>query len=141
MQKNYGKKHGSEAGNLWYDVRFDYLDARQSRHLETKKILEDKIGLNNVVLSGITQMELMLGAQNKQDLVKIKKSISRFIIILVNEDINTKASSLIEKYALSHGLELPDSLNAATSILPSLELFTYNIKDYKFISELSLFKS
>ncbi len=83
----------------------------------------------------------MLGAQNKQDLVKIKKSISRFIIILVNEDINTKASSLIEKYALSHGLELPDSLNAATSILPSLELFTYNIKDYKFISELSLFKS
>ncbi len=123
------------------DVRFDYLDARQSRHLETKEILEDKIGLNNIVLSGITQMELMLGALNKQDLVKIKKSISRFIIILVNEDINTKASSLIEKYALSHGLELPDSLIAATSILPSLELFTYNIKDYKFISELSLFKS
>ena len=123
------------------DVRFDYLDARHSRHLETKEILEDKIGLNNVVLSGITQMELMLGALNKQDLVKIKKSISRFIIILVNEDIKTKASSLIEKYALSHGLELPDSLIAATSILPSLELFTYNIKDYKFISELSLFKS
>jgi len=123
------------------DVMIDYLDARQSRHLETKEILEDKIGLNNVVLSGITQLELMLGALNKQDLIKIKKSISRFIIILVNEDINTKASSLIEKYALSHGLELPDSLIAATSILPSLELFTYNIKDYKFISELSLFKS
>ena len=123
------------------DVVIDYLDASQCRHLQTKEIFEDKIRLNNVVLSGITQIELMLVALNKQDLVKIKKSIFRFIIILVNEDINTKASSLIEKYALRHGQALPDSLIAATGIVRDLELITYNIKDYKFISELNLFKS
>jgi len=122
------------------DVMIDYLDSRHNRHIGTKGILEDIIGLDNVVLGGITQIELMLGALDKQDLLKIKKSISRFIIILVNQDINIKASSLIEKYALSHGLALPDSLTAATAIVSGLELFTYNVKDYKFISELSLFK-
>ena len=122
------------------DVMIDYLDSRHTRHIKTKEILEDIIGLDNVVLSGITQLELMLGALHKQDLIKIKKSISRFIIILVNQHINIKASSLIETYALSHGLALPDSIIAATAVVPGLELFTYNVKDYKFISELSLFK-
>ena len=122
------------------DVMIDYLDSKHNRHVKSKEIIENVIGLDNVVLGGITQIELLLGALNKQDLLKIKKNISRFIIILINQDINLEASSLIEKYALSHGLALPDSLIAATAIASKLELFTYNIKDYKFISELSLFK-
>jgi len=122
------------------DVMIDYLDSKHNRHIRTKEIVENNIGLDNVVLGGITQIELMLGALNKQDLSKIKKSISRFTIIFLNQDINIKGSSLIEKYALSYGLALPDSLIAATAIESNLELFTYNLKDYKFISELSLFK-
>ena len=122
------------------DVMIDYLDCKHSRHARTKDIIENDIGLDNVVLGGITQIELMLGALNRQDLLKIKKYIFRFTIIFINQNINIKGSSLIEKYALSHGLALPDSLIAATAIESNLELFTYNLKDYKFITELSLFK-
>jgi hypothetical protein len=71
---------------------------------------------------------------------KINKAIGRFNIALFNDDITLKAFALLQKYALSHGLTLPDSIIASTAIVTGLELFTYNIKDYRFISELSLFK-
>lgn len=122
------------------DVMIDYLDSKHNRHVQTKGIIENAIGIENVVLTGITQMELLLGALNKNDLFKIKKSTTRFTTILVNQKINMSASHLIEKYALSHGLALPDSLISATAIEANLQLFTYNTKDYKFITELSLFK-
>ena len=123
------------------DVIIDYWDRANTRHNKTKNILEEEIGLDNVVISGITQMELLLGAINKSDLSKITKSITRFHVILVSNDINLKAFDLIRSYTLSHGLAIPDSFIAATTITTDLELFTYNTKDYKFIEGLKLFNS
>jgi predicted nucleic acid-binding protein len=123
------------------DVIIDYWDRANTRHNKTKNILEEEIGLDNVVISGITQMELLLGAINKSDLSKITKSLTRFHVILVSNDINLKAFDLIRSYTLSHGLAIPDSLIAATTITTDLELFTYNTKDYKFIEGLKLFNS
>jgi predicted nucleic acid-binding protein len=37
------------------DVLIDYLDCKHSRHARTKEIIENDIGLDNVVLGGITQ--------------------------------------------------------------------------------------
>jgi predicted nucleic acid-binding protein len=123
------------------DVMIDYLDSKHVRHIKTKETIENNIGIDNIVLGGITQIELLLGALNKRDQLEIKRSISRFTVIYINEDINLKARSLIETYALSHGLALPDSFIAATSIASDLQLFTYNVKDYKFIRDLTLFKA
>ena len=120
------------------DVIIDYWDQAKPRHLEAKNIVENRIGLSNVVLSGITKMELILGALNKSELIKIKKSSSHFSVILVNNEINQKAMSLLEQYTLSHNLALPDSLIAATAICADLELFTYNIRDYKYIKGIRL---
>src|SRR5699024_2212177 len=101
--------------------------------MTTKEELENNIDLDNVVLSAITKMELLLGAINKTDIWKIIRKLSRFNIALLNNDITFKSFELIENYSLSHGLALPDSIIAATALVTDLELFTYNKKDFRFI--------
>jgi predicted nucleic acid-binding protein len=122
------------------DVMIDFWDETNSKHVDTVVLLEDKIGLSNIVLSAITKMELLLGATNKKDLARINKQLTRFNIALINDDITLKSLSLVQKHSLSHGLSLPDSLIASTAIITGLPLFTYNVKDYKFLSELTLYK-
>ncbi len=105
-----------------------------------KTILEERIGIDNIVLTAITKIELLAGAINKADIIKIGAYLNRYNILLINDDFTLKAFSLIERYTLSHGLTLADSIIAATAIEANLELFTYNTKDFKFINGLSLFK-
>ena len=121
------------------DVLIDYFDGYQSRHADTKSIIEQKIGLENILISSITKMELLSGANNKEELQIIQKKLKRFGVILINPSINLKAIDLMLSYKLSHGLALADSLIAATSIETNLQLFTYNIRDFKFISKVTLY--
>jgi len=122
------------------DVMIDYLDRVNIRHTTTKTVLEEIIGLDNIFISAITKMELIRGAINKIELVKINKHIDRFNVIPIDHSITRKAISLIQAYALSHKLTIPDGLIAATTLTSDLALFTYNTKDYKFIPDLKLFK-
>ena len=121
------------------DVMIDYWDNNNPRYLITKSTLEKSIELDNVMLSAITKMELMLGAISKNDMAKISKKLNRFNIVLINNEITIQSFDLIQKYRLSHGLSLPDSIIASTALIADLELFTYNTKDFKFISGLKLF--
>lgn len=123
------------------DVMIDYWDVTKPRHSKTKVILENLIGLNNVVLSAITKMELMLGAANKKDLNSINKKLKRFNIALINNDITLKAFDLLQSYYLSHSLKIPDCIIASTAIITKLELFTYNTRDFNFINQLKLYSS
>lgn len=121
------------------DLMIDFWDKTKSRHVTTKSTLEKSIELDNVVLSAVTKMELMLGATNKTDMAKITKKLSRFNIALINNDITLQAFGLLQNYRLSHGLSLPDSIIAATALIADLEFFTYNTKEFKFISHLKLY--
>lgn len=121
------------------DVMIDYWDVSKKRHASTKEVLDKEILLDNVVLSAITKMELLLGSTNKADFNKINKKLNRLNIALINNDIKLEAFELLQTYRLSHGLALPDCLIAATAKITELALFTYNIKDYKFIAGLKLF--
>lgn len=121
------------------DILIDYFDVSQKRHQETKLILEQNIGFQNILISSITKMELLLGATNKADLNAINKKLNRFSVLLINEAINLRAINLVHAYRLSHGLALADSMIAATAIQAELELFTYNTKDFRFISKLDLY--
>jgi predicted nucleic acid-binding protein len=121
------------------DVMIDYWDISSNRHSQTKTILEDKIGLDNIVISAITKMELLMGAGNKFEESKIKKKLNRFNIALINNEITTEAIKLFETYRLSQGLAIPDCFIGATAKIMNLELFTYNLKDYRFMSKLRLF--
>lgn len=121
------------------DVIIDYWDNRKSRQAATKHILDNVIGLNNVLISAITQIELLIGATNKVELLKIDKNLGRFGIISIDDVTTNVAAGLIKNYNLSHGLALPDAFIAASSIVIGEKLFTYNLKDYQFTAGLNLF--
>jgi len=89
-------------------------------------------------VSVISAMELIYGALNKQELKKLQQFLSLFTIIELNEKISKQAFSLITQYAKSHTLDIPDALIAASCLESNKTLFTYNRKDFRFISKLTL---
>ena len=91
-----------------------------------------------LAISSITVMELFYGALNKLELKKIEKFVTLFEIININENISQKSTNLIKNYAKSHNLDIPDSLIASTSLIIKAPLFTYNLKDFRFIDGLEL---
>ncbi len=107
---------------------------------ETIVILQ-KIGLENLLIPSISFMELIQGIRNKNELLKLKRKIKNYNIIHFNVITSKLAIDLVEKYYLSHGLLIPDAIIAATAITYSFKLFTYNLKDFKFIPDIQLFKN
>ena len=83
-------------------------------------------------------MELYYGAKNKDELRKIKEYLEAFEVIQVNAESSQLAVDLIELYAKSHGLNLPDALIAATGIIHGYKLYTLNLKDFRYIEGLAL---
>lgn len=99
------------------------------------------IGPQNIVISSVTLMELVVGAFNKAELHQIKKSLSSIKIIQINELISQEAVTLITKYSKSHNLLIPDALIGATALVHDIPLFTYNLKDFRYIDNLMLHSS
>jgi len=99
-----------------------------------------QIGLPNIAVSVITIGELYFGARDRRELLKIKKHLAGLHQIAVDTEISSQFLSLLETYALSHRLNLPDALIAATALHHGLSLYTLNVKDFRFIEGLSLYK-
>ena len=98
------------------------------------------IGVPNIAVSVITVGELYFGARDKRELLKIKKHLANLKQIPIDEETSSLCLSLLENYALSHRLNLPDALIAATALRHNLELYTLNVKDFKYIEGLKLHK-
>jgi predicted nucleic acid-binding protein len=86
-------------------------------------------------------MELIAGAANKAELKLLNKNIHRFNILLINPQITSIALNLVEAYRLSHKIDIPDAIIAASALYSNLTLFTYNLRDYRFIDNLRLFNT
>jgi len=91
-----------------------------------------------LAISSISAMELYYGAKDKAESKKLEKFISLFEIIHIDISISSRSITLIRTYAKSHGLDIPDTLIAATALVQGYKLFTYNIKDFRFIEGLIL---
>ncbi len=107
---------------------------------KTIKTIES-IGLKNIAISSVTVMELYFGALNKRELSKIKKHLKALNIVHFDNDVSELAVSMIESYSKSHGLQIPDAIIAATALSFEMKLFTLNLKDFKYIDGLSLYKN
>lgn len=121
------------------DVIIDYWNSNSQRYVDSRNVLDNIIGVENIVISTITKMELIIGAKNKSELSKIIKNSQNFEVSSINSDISTLAIQLLQDYNLSYGLVLPDALIAATAIITQFPLYTYNLKDYKYIDGIELF--
>ena len=102
----------------------DYLQAKEQQH--------------NLTISSITQLELLVGGQNKTEQRKIERFLRRFRIIKINETITDIAVDLVRQYRLSYGLVVADGFIAATAISLDVPLASKNQRDYRFINQLKL---
>ena len=96
------------------------------------------LGINQLAISSITQAELYYGAINNVELKKIKTHLKLLHIIPLDVMISTQFITLMENYSLSHKLSIPDALIAATALVHQIDLYTLNVKDFRFIKSLIL---
>jgi hypothetical protein len=97
------------------------------------------IGQENILISTITAGELIYGALNKKELKQIQKDLNSLTILDIDEKTCEIFLNIMGKYVLSHNLSLPDGFIAASAIANDIELFTLNLKDYRFIPELKIY--
>ena len=91
-----------------------------------------------LAISVVTQMELIVGCRNKQELGDLNLFLRRFQIHTLTESISDKAIDLLRQFRLSHGLLIADALIAATAIEDGTPFITKNQRDFRFITDLSL---
>ena len=97
------------------------------------------IGLPNLAASVITVGELYFGARDRRELLKIKRHLTGLQQIAVDAEISRLYLTLLESHSLSHRLNIPDALIAATALRCDLKLYTLNVKDFRYIEGLKLY--
>lgn len=100
-----------------------------------------QIGASNIAISAITKAELFYGARDKQELTLITRQLSVCHCFELNQAISGLFIELMQRYSLSHRVSIPDMLIAATAVSQQVELYTQNVKDFRFIPQLSLYPS
>jgi tRNA(fMet)-specific endonuclease VapC len=98
-----------------------------------------QITSQNLAISIITRAELYYGAMDKNELKRIQKHLDLLKNISIDRLISEQFIQLMANYSLSHKLTIPDALIAATALANDLELYTLNIKDFRFIENLRLY--
>ena len=101
----------------------------------------NNIGYANILLSAITVMELYQGMGNKTELAQMKKKIKYFDVIQFDDQVSEKSIELISQFRLSHDLQIPDAIIGSTAIIHQIPLFTYNLKDFRFMPNIILHSS
>ncbi|NET60623.1 MAG: type II toxin-antitoxin system VapC family toxin [Symploca sp. SIO2E6] len=103
-----------------------------------KKRLVDESQTQILCISSITAMELVIGCRNKTEQQALDNFLEQFEVCPLTEKISNQAIELIQTYALSHGMLIPDALIAATAISNNMALLSKNQRDYRFIQNLNL---
>jgi len=106
---------------------------------EQTVIAVEQISNENIIMPIVTALELCKGAGNKEELKEIQEFISFYTSLQLNNKGVELALELIKKYHLTYNLGLADALIAASVIIADLQLFTFNVKDFDFISGLKLY--
>ena len=89
-----------------------------------------------------TYMELMQGAQNLLQQTAARRFLRDFNVQILpfSAGIGDRAMSLVEEYALSHGMRSGDAIIAATALDAAQPLCTSNVKHYRQIPLLEIVK-
>jgi len=106
---------------------------------ETINVLKE-LGNKRVLIPSVTVMELYQGMGNKNELIDMKKKIKHYSILHFNGDVSRLAIEYINAFSLSQNLQIPDAIIAASAVTFNLPLYTYNLKDFRFIPNLELYQ-
>ena len=113
------------------------IDAGRGNH-NAVVLLNSLMAQNNVRLSAVTEMELVVGCRNKNELRELNRFPEQFTIIPVNPEISATSIKLLKAYRLSHGLLIADSIIAATALVSRRTLVSGNAKHFSMIKDLLL---
>ena len=106
------------------DITIDFLRGQK------KAITFFKSKSESIYFSAITVAEIYSGIRTKSEETEIERLFSIFPVIPTSLDIARLAGKMVKQYRLSHNVEIPDALIAATCLLSDADLFTLNIKHY-----------
>lgn len=95
---------------------------------------------NELGLSMVTAMELMSGVKSKKREFEVSKTVKAYNLYDSTSSVGLRPFAIIKKYHLNHTISVADALIAATAIENNIPLYTDNLNDYSFITELQLFK-
>jgi len=87
--------------------------------------------MDNVLISSISIIELLKGSENKKQQSILIRNLESVSVLDFDERVSIRSIELIKNYHLSHNLHLAGSIIAASSLVFDIELFTYNLKDFK----------
>jgi predicted nucleic acid-binding protein len=116
------------------DVLIDFSRGIEQSREQLRELEKDHI----LAISVVTQLELMVGCENKRAFKSLQKFLADFSILHLNSSISDKTVELFEKYRLSHGVLIPDMLIASTALTLEIPLMSKNRKDFRFIDKLDL---
>ena len=95
-------------------------------------------------MSAVTYMELVQGLRDQTEFRALRQAMHYWSATIqpISEAVSTRATFLVETYALSHNMQMADALIAATAIQLGLPLVTANDRHYHHIDglEIRLFK-
>ena len=86
---------------------------------------------DTLFIPGVGTLEVISGAKDKRDLAYIHTFMSSFEVVWHSEPEWELAYTLLCRYRLSTGMDVPDALIAATCLKRSLRLYTLNLKHFR----------
>ena len=109
------------------------------KNTDVISVLNSILRSTTIVISDVTRAEMMVGARNKREMQILVNELEQLECLPIQSGISTRSIQLLTKYHLSHGLDFHDALIAATAIHHNIELFTLNVKDFVFITDIKLY--
>ena len=85
----------------------------------------------------VIYIECLQGSKSNLEKAQIKKVLSTFPLLPINQTVSEIAVELIERYSNSHGLVLADAFVAASALSAGLTVVTFNVSDFQFIHNLN----
>lgn len=89
-------------------------------------------------ISVVTQMELIVGCRNRRELRSLETFLEEFSLYKLDGFVSDLAVNLLLRYRLAYGLQIPDSLIAASALVHKIPLVSKNQKHFRFIDDLTL---
>ena len=81
---------------------------------EHKHVLQDLSP--KLIISCITQMELLIGCNNKKMRDEVKENLQSYKALITNTQIVSIANEIIKKYSFKHKMPAADNFIAATAL-------------------------
>ncbi len=92
-------------------------------------------GYDTIYINDVVIMELYQGARDKRELNFIKNKILKFEVLNMSQEIVSLGREILDRYTLSHNTKIMDALIASTVIMYSIDLYTLNKKDFRYLEQ------